>query len=614
MSVDLGQRAAAAYAVIAADNQASESNKPRRFIGSADGKDWRAFVEAMGVLRLPGEDKKFFYEGNLKIEPYGSKGRKASEDELKETEDVIVSLLGKEESEKLLGKDEEPKNLSFPELNDKTLRAIRSAQSRLYKYYRWLWMLGESGKKQTALKEIKEQEEMKSWKDLAKEGESKAQHLQVLIKGAIPQFQKSISENLLKLAGRILPIRGGKWEWIQHPHKKNFCLLRLSKETDTSKKKIKKIYGQRGLSMRRIEQIEELRRRFQSLNQTQRRKPGAPPLKLSERRDDSIPDPCPDILKKLEEIKRQRVNQTAHLILAEALGVKLKPPSLSDEKRRKQDIHGEYEKIRDPVNFIVIEDLSRYLMRQDRPPSENRKLMQWSHRAVTEKLKQLCEPYGIPVLDAVAAYSSKFCSRSGVPGFRAEEVTIKDKIRYPYKDWLQKENEEDTEHKDRREFLEDLFMNLEKNPKRTGLIPKEGGPIFIPIKMSGMMQADINAAINIGLRAIASPMAEKIHHRVRAEKSKKGGKITVKKSGSIEKRRYQKETDITIKDPKEEDKITKHAVFFIDIFNVSDFEKAEIKGVRYSSAAGIWTAVKRGKWDRCKEMNDKSLNKQEGGA
>ena len=48
--------------------------------------------------------------------------------------------------------------------------------------------------------------------------------------------------------------------------------------------------------------------------------------------------------------------------------------------------------------------------------------MKWCHRAILNKLKELCEPYGIAVVEANAAYSSRFCSRTGVAGFRGIEL------------------------------------------------------------------------------------------------------------------------------------------------------------------------------------------------
>ena len=627
LSVDLGQRSAGAFSLIKAS---IEKEQKVRFIGFTEGKDWYGSVKVMGLLRLPGEDMKFYQKGVLKTEPYGYKGRKASEKEFEETKNIISFLIGKKKVEELLGKKEKQEILSFPELNDKLLVAVRRSQSKLSQYYRWSWMLGEDSRKEKALKEIKEiegkQEDEKEWSELAKE-EGKAQKLQILVKGKIPDFQRKIEKNLLILANRILPLRGRKWEWIQHPEKSDCHLLtQTDYGTDITNKRIQ---GQRGLSMKRIEQIEELRCRFQSLNQSQRKRSGDRPSSWSEMRNNPVPDSCPDLLKRLEELKKQRVNQTAHLILAEALGVKLKAPSKPEKERKQKDIHGEYEKARDPVNFIVIEDLSRYLTKQDRSPSENSRLMKWSHRAVTNKLKELCEPYGIPILEVPATYSSRFCSRTGIPGFRAEEITIRDKNRYPYKKWLEKDEKEDNEEKTRREFLEKLFNELgdskvsSKTGKlKTALVPKKGGPIFVPIKdytsdkkqgalKSAVMQADINAAINVGLRAIASPIVGEIHHRIRSEtKAKQGSKKIIVGKGSIEKRRFNKETEIKLIKTNDTEKIHKKSNFFIDKVEFANFEKAEIEGVKYASGKAIWTKVKKEQWNRCKQLNqNKNKNK-----
>lgn len=608
LSVDLGQRTAGAFAVISAEN----TGKLGRYIGSTGNKQWYANVQSTGVLRLPGEDMKCFQKGILKTEPYGSKGRNASSEELECTKNIILKLCGKDSIKELIDKENENK-FSFPELNDKLLVAVRRSQGLLSQYYRWAWMLNtkDSKYKEKALKEIREQAENQEWTRLASGEDSNIKNLRKHIKQEIFSFQEIIESNILQIANRILPLRGRKWEWIKHPQK-NCCHLLKQTEYGTDKTD-KKLHGQRGLSMKRIEQIEELRRRFQSLNQIQRRQPGDPPLTWTQMRKHPVPDSCPDLLKKLEEIKKQRVNQTAHLILAEALGVRLKAPSLSQEERCKKNIHGEYEKIRDPVDFIVIEDLSRYRMKQDRTSGENSRLMNWSHRAVTNKLNELCEPYRIPVLEATAAYSSKFCSRSGVPGFRAEEVTIRDEVRWPYRKWLNDKGDED--ERKRSEFLKNLFFNLEGNNKKTGLVPKIGGPIFVPIKnymntikngilKSAIQQADINAAINIGLRAIASPLVEEIHHRVRSEWDDSKNLI-VKRSGSIERRRFKKKEIEIIYDKKHENKNLETPNFFIDLAGVGKFDEAQINGHRYSSGKAVWTSVNNEQWNRCQELNKK---------
>jgi hypothetical protein len=305
--------------------------------------------------------------------------------------------------------------------------------------------------------------------------------------------------------------------------------------------------GQRGLSLERIEQIEELRKRFQSLNQTLRRKTGGrPPI----RRDESVPDPCPDLLGKLDNLKEQRVNQTAHMILAEALGLRLAPPPANKKALREQrDQHGVYAKIPNaqgqwigPVDFIVIEDLSRYRASQGRAPRENSRLMKWCHRAVRDKLKQLCEVFGLPVLETPAAYSSRFCSRSGVPGFRAAEVTAGFTKQGQWA-WVAGKKDEQGNPKEEAQRLLDLDQELTKAqaelerdwqeqkrpsdcPKRTLLVPSSGGPVFVPVSdqadgadiQPAIAQADINAAINLVLRAIADPRLWTIHPRLRTQR------------------------------------------------------------------------------------------------
>jgi hypothetical protein len=63
-------------------------------------------------------------------------------------------------------------------------------------------------------------------------------------------------------------------------------------------------------------------------------------------------------------------------------------------------------------------------------------------------------------------------------------------------------------------------------PKRTLLVPLSGGPVFVPVsrQVDGadlqpkIAQADINAAINLALRAIADPRLWAIHPRLRTQR------------------------------------------------------------------------------------------------
>ena len=63
-------------------------------------------------------------------------------------------------------------------------------------------------------------------------------------------------------------------------------------------------------------------------------------------------------------------------------------------------------------------------------------------------------------------------------------------------------------------------------PKRTLLVPMSGGPVFVPVTdqaigsdlQPALAQADINAAINLALRAIADPRLWSIHPRLRTQR------------------------------------------------------------------------------------------------
>src|SRR5579885_3672663 len=332
--------------------------------------------------------------------------------------------------------------------------------------------------------------------------------------------------------------------------------VRSADERDGLTEEEKWLAGQRGLSIERIEQFEELRKRCQSLNQMLRRDIGCAP-KAS--RDESIPDPCPTILGKLDEIKEQRRNQTAHMILTQALGLTLEKPTepkdhAEAQLRQAKDTHGEYVKADikgQPVtpqkgnqwcgivDFIVIEDLSRYRTSQGRAPRENSRLMKWCHRAIRDKRKQMCEPFGLPLVETPAAYSSRFCSRTGVAGFRATELSG-DPMQEPKWRWRvckpEERKEERTEQEKRRKQWELFFEQVKSAnddakskglPARTLLAPDAGGSIFIPIsrllagherrtkgepivrfepvmleenqqKEPKLIHADINAAVNLG--------------------------------------------------------------------------------------------------------------------
>ncbi|MEO5803119.1 MAG: type V CRISPR-associated protein Cas12b [Verrucomicrobiota bacterium] len=614
LSVDLGQRDAGAFAVL----EASAGNAPKpqsRKLGEAGGKTWWSTVRAIGMLRLPGEDAQVLRDGRLQEEFSGERGRLATADEWNEAREICEKLIG---DTKILGDD--PKRYSFPELNDQLLFVLRRAQGRLARLQSWSCIAADEKRRASIAEQIREADD----DPLELKPLEKKQAWELIAAKLIVELEKdraAIQRELVRIADRIQPLRGRRWEWVLRPNdSKNYFLRQTNRGTDDRKKLLA---GQRGLSIERIEQLESLRQRCQSLNRALQHKPGEKSIHGKQRRGEELPDPCPELLDRLEKLKDQRVNQTAHLILAQALGVRLRSHKQSANIREHHDIHGEYEKFREPVDFLVLENLDRYLASQGRSRGENSRLMKWCHRAILGKLKQLCEqPYGLRVIETPAAYSSRFCSLTSVAGFRAVELTPEDATEFRWKKHIERladperakklskdEREESQRVKALFDALEKLNTELLKNrPARpkwlTLLAPVAGGPIFIPMR-GNPQQADINAAINLGLRAIAAPENGEIHVRLRSKRE--GDKFFVRAENLREKARW--------KTDKHEIKPTKgeslaglltenYPNFFADICSVANFDQAEVSGMKgFASGRGLWGTINQHDWQRVEEIN-----------
>src|SRR5437867_6872702 len=94
-------------------------------------------------------------------------------------------------------------------------------------------------------------------------------------------------------------------------------------------------------------------------------------------------------------------------------------------------------------------------------PSENTRLMRWCHRAVADKLKEVCEPLGLPVIETPAAYSSRFCSRTGVAGFRAVEVGPSDREEFRWRRLLKQLTERGDDASDEAKAADELFRQID---------------------------------------------------------------------------------------------------------------------------------------------------------
>lgn len=656
LSVDLGQRDAGAFAII----NASPENAPKpgisRKLGEAEGTLWWATVHSTGMLRLPGENARVICDGKWQEELYGDRGRLATAPEWQEARDICTQLGLV--PDKVLGTN--PTLYSFPEMNDRLLYALRRAQSRLARLQSWSCVNSDEQdaqrkeafeKRRAAIKteiaaalQARSEQQTKPEAEREQDAPERGQWLDNVrplveklawnlvadrLKREVEREREAIQAQLLRIADRIQPLRGRRWEWVPRVGDTRNHILRQTERGSDPRPKL--LAGQRGLSLKRIEQLEALRQRCQSLNRALQQTPGEPARLGRAKRGIELPDPCPELLERLDRLKEQRVNQTAHLILAQALGVRLKPHAKDKAERATRDIHGEYERIpgREPVDFLVLENLDRYLASQGRSRSENSRLMKWCHRAILGKLKQLCEPYGLRVLETPAAYSSKFCSLTGVAGFRAVELTPDDRSNFRWRKHLVRLSDPERLKKlDKEELAEsqcvkrlfdqldelnaDLLKNRPARPKwRTLLAPLQLGPIFVPLR-GQPGQADINAAINLGLRAIASPEADDIHLRIRAMRD--GEAFRVRAENARERARWkEKPPAVTVAKDSERKKLLESARlnFFFDTGDVANFDRASVEGLKspIASGRGIWGTVNLGDWKRCEEINTARIAK-----
>jgi len=600
LGVDLGQHTAAAYARLDVTPGPSIAPKNGWDLGEAGGLRWHARLGHLALLRLPGENSSTPLAVDSAHE--GRRGRRATPEESADA----AAILSETPSHGLMMRAGELDRLSFPEQNDILLKAARRSQGWFRRLHRWRWMLTTPERRAVALDEVRTNE---SWHELRPDVTGDADVLLPLLDEEIALCRVRLPRLLLRLTNRILPLRHRSWEWV--PGEDGYHVLR-SKQRAVLPGRLW-IRGQRGLSLRRIEQLENLRTRWQSLNKTLSRKVGDPPPSGRRLRDSLIPDPCPEILTKLDRLKRQRVNQTANLIVAEALGVELDRHRLPTAERHLDDRHGEYRKVREPVACVVMEDLSSYHTSQDRAPSKNSRLMKWCHRAVLSKVKMMCEPLGIAVLEVGAAYSSRFSSRTGVAGFRASEVTLADRDSFPWCKHVTRTEEKGKKSTSADRAVAEVFEMLrraevgrEGKKPRTLVLPRLGGPLFVPMRdhqdHHGIQQADLNAAVNLCLRGIASPMTDRLRPCVHLETEKQDGHAKcwlTRRYNLNEKARWEQPTE-AIGLPELE---SSYQTVFRDLGDVASFGTASLGGQRIATGEGLWGSVKQQCWDRVMEIN-----------
>lgn len=266
-----------------------------------------------------------------------------------------------------------------------------------------------------------------------------------------------------------------------------------------------------GLSLTRIATMKSLYQVQKAFRM--RPEPADPKKNIPEKGDDTLKDFGRSILDTMERMREQRVKQLASRIAEAALGVgRIRIPKKRKAPKRPR------ERVDAPCHAVVIENLTRYRPEETRTRRENRQLMTWSSAKVKKYLAEACQLNGLHLREVSAAYTSRQDSRTGAPGVRCLDVPV---VKLVTSVFWQKEIKRAREkaEKDKEGVRDRLLVDLydywkdksedEQRKAQPLRIPHRGGDIFVSADkdspVAGGIQADLNAAANIGLRAILDP-------------------------------------------------------------------------------------------------------------
>lgn len=231
------------------------------------------------------------------------------------------------------------------------------------------------------------------------------------------------------------------------------------------------------------------------------------------------------ILIAMERMRDQRVKQIASRIAGSALGLGgqwvMRDIPANEKKKRSartklvwlEDLSPKYS----PCHAVVIENLKNYRPDEMRTRRENSQLMSWASSKVEKYLGEACQLNGLHLRSVSAGYTSRQDSRTGAPGIRCCDVSVKDFQQKPW--WRKSVEAAKQKNKEGKGSAFDRYLETldEQHPKSTSTpsgvqlirIPVSGGDLFVSADHSSPaakgLQADLNAAANIGLKALLDP-------------------------------------------------------------------------------------------------------------
>ncbi|MTV50973.1 type V CRISPR-associated protein Cas12b [Heliobacillus mobilis] len=220
------------------------------------------------------------------------------------------------------------------------------------------------------------------------------------------------------------------------------------------------------------------------------------------------------VLTDIENMQENRVKQLVSRIVEAALGIGQEYSRTMGSKTPKRPINQPDDLRHRACHAVVIEDLTHYRPEETRTRRENRQLMNWQAARVKKYLDDSRTLHGIKLVDVSPRYTSRQDSRTGAAGLRCRDVSVSDFCSSIYWDKeLKKAEKKAQQHK--AGAFEKYILKLKELAEKTNdkdkyfRIPVSGGEIFVSADRNSPVQkgihADLNAAANIGLRAITDP-------------------------------------------------------------------------------------------------------------
>lgn len=201
-----------------------------------------------------------------------------------------------------------------------------------------------------------------------------------------------------------------------------------------------------GVSLTRIDALVELRRAL-----VQFRTAGTPWGRVEiapDRQPTTSPRVAGDdyarrLLDVIDHLREQRSKQLASRIAEAALGIgsedrakhwSINPKTGKRTRRPREQLwidkdggHG-HRRFK-ACEAVVIERLDDYRPDEVRGRRENRMLAAWRKADFRKRLYEACQLHGLHLREVPANYTSRQCSRTGLPGFRCDDVPVEDFVR-----------------------------------------------------------------------------------------------------------------------------------------------------------------------------------------